>query len=105
MQPLNQNVKLALASGAALLLGALCPTVHAQSTVVESGTSLLAPQLAPVGGYALNPQEYITVSWFVVETTPSDVYTYAYTVNNPAGDVELNPDGTLTATPETFSEY
>jgi len=103
----NKDLKpfVAFTAGAALLFGGLCSAVQAQSTMIESGSSILAPQLAPVGGYSLNPQEYVNVSWFVAENTVSDIYTYVYTVNNPAGDVELNPNGTLTTTPETFSVF
>jgi hypothetical protein len=88
-----------LTFGAILMSGMLSQTVDAQ-TLLESGTSTLAPSLAPVGGEALNPQEYLTVTWQVYQNSSGPAYTYDYTVNNPAGDVLLNDDGTLTSTPE-----
>jgi hypothetical protein len=93
-----------VASGAVLLCGALCGTVHAQSTLIESGSSILSPSLAPTGGYASNPQEYLNVGWMVVESG-SGVYTYSYTVQNPAGDVILNSTGGLTSTPEIADSF
>ena len=94
----------ALISGAILLAGAPPETARAQSLLDESGTSTLAPSLTPVGGYGANPQEYLQVSWSVVEN-PSGIYFYSYTVNNPAGDVLLSPAGGLTSTPEIFDTF
>jgi hypothetical protein len=94
-----------LVCGAILLSGVLCPWVQAQSVVISSSTSTLAPSVIPIGGYGANPQEYLVVSWSVTENTVSDVYTYSYTVKNPAGDVLLNPNGTLTSTPEVVDYY
>jgi hypothetical protein len=94
---LNQNLKLtvALASGATLLLGALCPTIQAQSVLIESGSSVLADTL----GTATGP-EAVTVSWFVLENTATDIFTYGYNVNNPTGDVQL-PGAPDPGQPET----
>jgi hypothetical protein len=94
---------LALVSGVVLLSGVLCPKVQAQSEVITSGTSTLAPTVMPVGGFGSNPQEYLVVTWSVTENTISDVYTYSYDVKNPAGDVVLNNNGTLTTAPQTVN--
>jgi hypothetical protein len=85
----------------ATLSGLLCQTAHAQ--LIESGTSILAPTTPPIGGIGVAPEEYITVSWSVVLN--SGVYTYAYQVNNPAGDVLENNDGSLTTTPEIVDAF
>jgi len=69
-----------------------------------SGTSILAPVLAPTGGYAVNPQEYLPVVWTVMENA-SQVYTYSYTAENPVGSVLLNADGSLTQTSEVFDLF
>lgn len=79
-------------------------STQAQGLLDLTGTSILAPVIAPTGGYGENPQEYLSVAWSVTEN-PSHVYTYSYTVENPAGDVLLNPDGSLTTTPEVFSLF
>lgn len=76
----------------------------AQTLLDQTGTSILGPSLAPTGGYAQNPQEYLTISWSVIENN-SGVYTYSYTLNNPTGDVLLNPNGSLTATPESVDYF
>jgi len=95
----------ALASGVILLSGLLCPAVQAQNTVISSGNSTLAPSVIPLGGYGANPEEYLVVSWSVTENNISDIFTYGYTVNNPAGDVILNPDGSLTSTPDSVNNF
>jgi hypothetical protein len=92
-----------LVAGAILLSGAFSPTAQA-NTLISSGTSTLAPSVAPTGGYGANPQEYLTISWSVSENA-SDIYTYSYTVNNPAGDVLLNSDGSLTSTSEIVDDF
>jgi hypothetical protein len=79
-------------------------TSHAQGLLDETGTSILAPSVAPTGGYAQNPQEYLSVAWSVVENQ-NGVYTYSYTLNNPANDVLLNNDGSLTGVPESFNYF
>ncbi len=94
---------------AALVFGTIAmSTIMSQSLPAaplnETGSSILAPVIAPTGGYASNPQEYLTVSWSVVENL-SDVYTYTYTVHNPAGDVLMNDNGSLTTTPEVFDAF
>jgi hypothetical protein len=94
----------ALASGAILLFGLLSPTVQAQSTVISSATSTLAPSVIPSGGYGANPEEYLVISWSVTESI-ANIFTYSYTVENPAGDVLLNPDGTLTPTPNSVNNF
>ena len=97
----NIGVKsmVALASGAILLPGLLLQTAQAQSTLVESGTSVLADDVLTATG-----PEALTVSWFVVENTSSDIYTYSYNVNNPAGDVEL-PASPNPGAPETVGSF
>jgi hypothetical protein len=91
---------IALASGTILLSGILCQTAHAQSTLIESGSSSLADTFGTsIGAEALN------VSWFVLENTTSDVYTYGYIVNNPAGDVLLNNNDTPTTSPELVNFF
>ena len=92
------------ASGLFLLSGVLSGTAEAQGLLNESGIAILAPTLAPVGGYASNPQEYLSVAWSVVESE-SGLYTYSYTVQNPAGDVVLNANGSLTSTPEIYDVF
>jgi len=96
----NEKPIVALAAGAILLIGVLSQTAQAQSILVESGTSILANVFGTTTG-----SEALTVSWFVVENTTSDIYTYAYNVNNPAGDVVLNNNDTPTATPETVVNF
>lgn len=91
----------ALLSTAILIEGVLCQTSQAQGLLNISGTSTLAPSLTPIGGYGASPQEYLSVSWSVVEN-PSGIYLYSYTVHNPVGDVLMNPSGGLTSTPEIF---
>ncbi len=98
---------LALASGVILLSGLLCQTAHAQNVLIESSgalPSILAPTPAPPGGYALNPQEYVTVAWQVWENLSDSAYTYYYTVYNPPGDV-LYSGGALGTTPEDVADY
>lgn len=97
---LKQTIVLAVA--AALVQQAR--SQNAPGLLNESGSAILAPSLAPTGGYAVNPQEYLQVSWSVVENA-SDVYTYSYTLQNPANDVLLNNDGTLTSSPEQVEAF
>jgi hypothetical protein len=87
--------------GAILLTGILAGTAHAQSTLVESGTSYLADLF----GSGVSSPETLNVSWFVVENLNTSIYTYAYNVNNPAGDVGLNNNGTPTGVPESFNSF
>jgi hypothetical protein len=82
--PRHPKTIVALAVGAILLCGLLGQTAQAQLLLNESGTSILADSF----GTATGP-EALTVSWSVVENV-SLVYTYSYSVNNPAGDVNLN---------------
>jgi hypothetical protein len=97
----------ALAAGAILLTGALCQTARAQNIVVESDLtpSILAPTPAPPGGYAVNPQEYLSVAWEVTENLSDSVYTYYYDVSNPSGDVLYNSDGSLGTTLEDVAYF
>jgi hypothetical protein len=106
---MNIRVKplVALASGAMLLSGLFSHTAQAQSTLIEQGTSSLGDVFLVNTG-----SEALTVSWFVVENTSSDLYTYAFNVNNPSGDVQLNNDNTpyispitKTTVPETFNSF
>ena len=93
-----------LASTAIALCGVFCGNAEAQTLLNETGTTILAPVIAPTGGYALNPQEYLSVGWSVSENA-SDIYTYSYTVSNPGGDVLMTDSGGLTATPEIFETF
>jgi hypothetical protein len=63
-----------------------------------TGTSILAD----ANGTTTGP-EAITVSWSVVED-PLDVYTYTYTINNPAGDVML-PGSPNPGSPEIVDSF
>ncbi len=83
---------------------AICHNAGAQGLLNENGISILAPTFAPTGGYAANPQEYLSVAWTVAELSPGD-YKYTYNVSNPAGDVLLNSSGGLTGTPEIFDAF
>jgi hypothetical protein len=92
----------ALIFGAILLPGLLCQTAQAQTAqwlLNESGTSILADAF----GTATGP-EALTVNWSVIENS-WDIYTYSYTVNNPAGDVILNNQGQPTLTPEIVDAF
>jgi hypothetical protein len=91
---------IALASGTILLSGALCQTARAQSVILESGSSSLANAF----GTSTGP-EALNVSWFVLENTVSDVYTYGYVVNNPACDLGRNNNDTPTTTPELVNFF
>jgi hypothetical protein len=84
----------ALALASALTAVVFSPTARAQGLLNESGSATLAD----VFGTATGP-EALTVNWSVVES-PFFVYTYTYTVQNPAGDVLLNGDDTPTSNPE-----
>jgi hypothetical protein len=90
----GSNPMIVRVSLAVVLFGALGQTGRAQGLLNESGTSALAD----VFGTSTGP-EALTVSWSVVENA-SDVYTYTYSLNNPAGDVLLNDNDTPTSTPE-----
>jgi hypothetical protein len=74
----------ALISGPILLSALLCQTAQASIIMVETNTAILADAF----GSTSSP-EAITIGYSVTENTVSDVYTYTYTVNNPAGDVLL----------------
>ena len=87
----------ALASGAVLLCTALAPATQAQSTLIESGNSVLAD----VFGVNTGP-EALNVFWFVIENNNAGMYTYAYNLYNPVGDVALPGSGLPANTPETF---
>ncbi|MGD0812309.1 MAG: hypothetical protein ABSA83_01785 [Verrucomicrobiota bacterium] len=96
MQIQSKPIK-ALCFGTVLLTVLLCRTAQA-NLLNESGTSILAD----VNGTTTGP-EALTVSWSVVEN-PSDVYTYTYTVNNPAGDVML-PGSPNPGSPEIVDTF
>lgn len=89
-----------LASAAILLSIGHCQTLHAQTTLVESGTATLAD----VFGVSIGP-EAVQVSYFVLDNSLTDLYTYGYNILNPAGDVVLNQDGSPTTTGEVFSTF
>jgi hypothetical protein len=73
-----------LISGPILLCGLLCQTSQAADVTVTSGTATLADSLGDN-----TPPEALTVAYSVTEDTVSDIFTYTYTVNNPANDVVL----------------
>src|SRR5271157_417892 len=86
----------ALASGVILLAGMLCQTTNAQ--LVLSGSATLADTLGANSG-----PEALTVQYQVFLS--GGIYFYAYWVNNPAGDVILNNNGSPTSTPEIVDAY
>jgi hypothetical protein len=90
--------------GTILLNFILCQPGRAQGLLNESGRATVNPSPAPTGGYGAHPQEYLTVSWSVVENA-SKIYLYSYTVQNPTGDVLVTPTGGLTLTPATFDTF
>jgi len=83
-----------LASGAFLLCG-LCQSVQAQ--IVASGTATLADVLGANSG-----AEALTVTYAV--DLSSGVYTYTYSVFNPAGDVQL-PGSASPGSPEVVDSF
>jgi hypothetical protein len=101
-QPLRHVMKkttksiIKLAFAAIMLSGLLDQTARAQS-------SILAPAVAPVGGYGANPQEYLTVYWSFLPAAGG--FTYSYSIYNPTGDVLMNPDGTLKQTSEIVDSF
>jgi hypothetical protein len=89
----------ALAAGILVFLTLGGGKVLAQS-VIESGSSYLSDVL----GSGPSSPETLTVSWLVTENM-SGVYTYSYTIFNPAGDVLLNNMGAPTMTPEIVDSF
>jgi hypothetical protein len=81
---MHKKPLIALVSGPILLAGLLCQTAHAATVMVETNTAVLADILGANTG-----PEALTVGYSVTKDTISDIYTYTYTVNNPAGDVIL----------------
>jgi hypothetical protein len=94
----NTKAIVVLVSGA-ILLSAVPGQTNPATLLNESGTSILADSY-----HSESAPEAITVSWSVVENA-LDIYTYSYTVNNPAGDVLLNNEGQPTSTPEIVDSY
>ena len=92
--PRHPKTIVALAVGAILLSGLLGQT--AQATLITSGTAILANALGTASG-----PEALTVNYSVNLT--SGIYTYAYTVNNPAGDVILT--GPNAGSPENVDAF
>lgn len=82
-----------------LLSGAVNPQIQAQGLLNETGTATLADAFGAASG-----PEALTVSWSVVENA-SDIYTYSYTVNNPAADVVLNNSGSPTSQPAAVDAF
>ena len=76
-----------------------CRTARAQGLLNESGQSILANAFGASSG-----PETLTVDWSVNENS-SDVYSYAYTIENPVGDVVLNNDGSPTSSPEVVDAF
>ncbi|MGP8201389.1 MAG: hypothetical protein ACLQU4_18010 [Limisphaerales bacterium] len=96
MQKHSKPIK-ALGIGAVLSTIMLCQMAHAD-LLDMTGTSTLADAYGTTTG-----PEALTVSWSVVEDA-SDVYTYTYTVNNPAGDVLL-PGSPNPGSPEIVDSF
>ena len=90
---------MALALAALLPAGAWCQTSNITGLLDISGTSSLADAF----GTATGP-EALLVNWSVVES-PSLVYTYSYTIQNPVGNVLLNNDGSPTSIPEIVDAF
>lgn len=82
--------KLIMALGSVLLLGGLCQPAHAQIVLGQGYSSILGDSYGDTSG-----PEVLTVNWMV--TFGSGVYTYDYTVSNPADDV--TPAGSSTPEP------
>jgi hypothetical protein len=93
----RSNAFVALA--AVLLAGALSQTALAGALLNESGQAILADAF----GVATGP-EALTVDWSVLENS-SGIYTYTYTILNPAGDLILNDAGVPTSTPEIVDAF
>jgi hypothetical protein len=70
-----------LASGAILLLGAVCQTVHAQGTLIDSNTVSVASS-ENVAAYNLSVQTEVFYN-----SSSATPYTYDYTVYNPSTDI------------------
>jgi hypothetical protein len=90
---------MALAFAALLPVGARCQTGNNAGLLDISGTSSLADAFGTATG-----SEALSVNWSVVEN-PSLVYTYSFTIQNPAGDVLLNNNGSPTSTPEIVDAF
>ena len=97
----------AVATGAILLCGVVCQTVQAQLVLgpltpggpPDVGTSILADSFGVNSG-----PEALPVLWAVSENA-AGIYTYAYQVYNPSGDVLLNNNGSPTTTPEIVDAF
>jgi hypothetical protein len=76
-----------------------CQMACAGGLLNESGQSTLANAFGASSG-----PETLTVDWSVIENS-SDIYTYTYTIENPAGDVLLNNDGSPTSSPEVVDAF
>src|ERR1700743_2846528 len=98
---MNKPIRLAAFSSGMVVLSAMM-AVSARADL--SGTTILSPVIAPPGGYAANPQEYLSVAWSVSENS-SDIYTYSYTITNPKGDEFMNGNGVPNGTPEIFAAF
>jgi hypothetical protein len=95
----NQNPIHRLPWMALALFALVCHSAQAQSIVLnQPGTSVLADYAGTTAG-----PEALTVSWTVTENA-SDLYTYTYVVNNPAGDVLL-PGSYSPGTPEIVDSF
>jgi len=94
------NAKPTLVLGAIACLSLISPAAHAQQALLNiSGNSVLADAF----GVNTGP-EALVVAWTVTENA-SLVYTYTYVINNPAGDVLLNNNGSPTTTPEIVDAF
>jgi hypothetical protein len=87
-----------MAAAAVLFLGFAGSSAQAQS-VITNGSSFLSDVL----GSGPTSPETLTINWSV--TFSAGIYTYSYTINNPSGDVVLNPMGGPTMTPEIVDAF
>lgn len=86
---MNTHVKPIASLGLGILLSlALTQKIHAQGTLVMNGISPLADSLGTSTG-----SEALSVQWSVYYNNTGNFFTYFYQLNNPAGDILLNPDG------------
>ncbi len=99
MKNRRNQVIATLASAGAFIAGMTCGTTHAQTLIATNNSAL-----ANVFGVSTGP-EALVIGWSVVESA-TGVYTYTYTVNNPAGDVLLTSAETApTGTPEIVDSF
>ena len=92
---MNRNIKIAAALAVILSVGAL--SEQARASIIVSNQAVLADSLGVSSG-----PEALTVDYVVSLT--GGIYTYAYTVNNPTGDVIL-PGNSQAGNPEVVDSF